>query len=234
MWFQIIIEPVGNGWKEHVIEKIEELTGGESHHGSSWLDTIIDAPMKFLEIAGDQVFGREASEAHEEDHGEHKLAPGQGKAIEGMERKMQKVGFETMIRGLYIARKEVFRPERGMHALIGAMTQYNVLSSNCFAAKPGSAKDMVSVYKSRTIKGDNDPYVLNIEELATIWHFPMSHVKTPLIQKTLGKHAEPPSGLPVERIPLNNDNKSTPKTPTKSSYKTDAGHMVDTDNMRFG
>jgi hypothetical protein len=42
------------------------------------------------------------------------------------------------------------------------------------------------------------PYVLNIEELATVWHFPLPFVKTPLVQKAGAKRAEPPLGLPVE------------------------------------
>jgi hypothetical protein len=39
---------------------------------------------------------------------------------------------------------------------------------------------------------------MNIEELATIWHFPLPFVKTPLLQKAGAKRAEPPTGLPVE------------------------------------
>jgi hypothetical protein len=45
-----------------------------------------------------------------------------------------------------------------------------------------------------------DPYILNIEELATIWHFPLPNVRTPLVQKAGAKRAEPPSGLPVESM----------------------------------
>ena len=40
--------------------------------------------------------------------------------------------------------------------------------------------------------------MLNIEELATIWHFPLPFVKTPLLHKSGYKRAEAPSGLPVE------------------------------------
>lgn len=40
--------------------------------------------------------------------------------------------------------------------------------------------------------------VLNTEELATLWHFPIeSVVKAPLIQKAPGRKAEPPSSLPI-------------------------------------
>lgn len=45
-----------------------------------------------------------------------------------------------------------------------------------------------------------DPYILNIEELATIWHFPLPNVRTPLVQKAGPKRAEPPPGLPMETV----------------------------------
>jgi hypothetical protein len=42
------------------------------------------------------------------------------------------------------------------------------------------------------------PFMLNIEELATLWHFPIEYVvKAPLIQKTPGRKAEPPTSLPI-------------------------------------
>jgi hypothetical protein len=42
------------------------------------------------------------------------------------------------------------------------------------------------------------PHILNTEELASIWHFPVeASVKAPLIQKVPGKKAEPPASLPI-------------------------------------
>lgn len=40
--------------------------------------------------------------------------------------------------------------------------------------------------------------ILNIEELATLYHFPAVSVSPPLIKKTGSKRAEPPFGLPVK------------------------------------
>jgi len=40
--------------------------------------------------------------------------------------------------------------------------------------------------------------ILNIEELATLYHFPVVTVSPPLIKKTGSKRAEPPFGLPVK------------------------------------
>jgi hypothetical protein len=42
-------------------------------------------------------------------------------------------------------------------------------------------------------------YILNIEELATIWHFPLEAVvKAPLLQKAPGRKSEAPISLPIE------------------------------------
>ena len=46
-------------------------------------------------------------------------------------------------------------------------------------------------------RGAGHPFVLNIEELATLWHFPMMSVKAPLVKKSESKKAEPPFSLPV-------------------------------------
>ena len=60
-------------------------------------------------------------------------------------------------------------------------------------------------YRNRSGRGA-PPYVLNIEELATIYHFPMVSVKAPLVKKTEAKRAEPPPSLPTDdrypRIPV--------------------------------
>ena len=265
MWFQIIVEPISNHWKEEVIEKIAEITGAGHGHGhghgaglSDTLDKLPTATVKTLEFIGDQVFGREAG--HEEEHEKEErkeLTPGQGRLIEGMEEKIQKIGFKTKMRGIYVARKEVFRPERGVTALVGAVTQFNIPNANSLApvyktaATSFFAKKIVlhrknlllKAYRKRKIKSGSNPYILNIRELATLWHFPMSHVKTPLVQKAAAKQTEPPVGLPIESFinpVLASPEQRIKKTATptsgseKISYKTDAGHIKYDDNLPFG
>jgi len=50
--------------------------------------------------------------------------------------------------------------------------------------------------------------ILNTEELASLWHFPILTVKAPLVKKTEAKKAEPPMSLPIGEEtkikPLNN------------------------------
>lgn len=253
MWFQIIIEPTHGHWKEHAIEKIKEIIGDTSHSGhggNKVLDFIHQAPMKLLENVGDQILGREAAEGGHDEHSGppnqlQYLTPGQSKLVEAMEGKISKIGFKTKMRGVYIAKKEVFRPSRGVHALIGAISQFNVPTANSIVPKftdhvsyffhhwrSNNRKTLLmSAYKKRKIKTGGPPCVLNVEELATVWHFPMSHVKTPQVQKVEGKSAEPPPALPVEVI-LPTLSPEESKEKKRPDYGVDAGPYGD--QTKFG
>lgn len=252
MWFQIIIEPISNSWKEKSIETIKEMIGEASGGGNTVVDMIFNAPLKALEQIGDQVFGREASSSSGDEKPKEPnliryLTPGKMKIVEAMEEKISKIGFKTKMRGVYLARKEVFRPERGVNLLIGAVNQFNIPSANSLAPTYGISasyfgkswrtaykkKLLMKAYKKRKIKVGANPFIFNIEELATVWHFPMSHVKTPLVQKTEAKQAEPPIGLPIEAVlaPVAEVSVVEEKN---SGYRTDAGDVGGGGGVKFG
>lgn len=253
MWFQLLVEPISNHWKEEVIEKIEKMTGGHGDGGKSFTDMIADFSLKGLETIGDQVFNREAGEEEKHKKEEKKeLSPGQGQLIEGMELKIKKAGFKAKMRGVYVARKEVFKKERGMTALVGAVSQFNIPSANSLAAVYKTVATsffakrrilyrknlLFNAYKKRRIKTGANPFILNIMELATIWHFPLSHVKTPLVQRAAAKSTEPPSGLPVEAMAtsLPPSSEKSPEPALEkivSTYRTDAGHVMG-DDVKMG
>ena len=258
MWVQIIVEPVDSHWKEESIEKVNELIGTEAHHGGDHIvDKFIAFLMKFIEVFGDNIFGREPSEAvHEEHDGPPNqlsyLTPGQKTVVEAMEKKMNKLGFKTKIRGIYVAPKADFHPNKGVAALVGAMNQYNIPTANSIVPKFGSSAHYINAskntgkrktkimeaYKKRKLKlQESKPYILNIEELATIWHFPMSHVKTPLVQKSIGKQAEPPIGLPLGLGDLPGAEEGgvdTKKTNGEKKFHTDSGGGDYPSGMKFG
>lgn len=217
MWFQILVEPISNHWKEEAIHKIKEVIGEKPHAADDHLgDKFTRASMKFLERVGDEVFNREAGEA--DGHDAHDgppnqlqyMTPGMSKLVEAMELKMAKMGLKTKIRGAYLAPKTIFNPRRGINAMVGALNQYNIPSANSIVPTYGGTGNskksqkkknvLIKAYKKRKMSAGGKTCVLNIEELATIWHFPMSHVKTPNVQKSASKQAEPPMGLPLERI----------------------------------
>lgn len=226
LWLQILIEPISNSWKEKAIKKIKEIIGdtsasaGKGGFGSKYVDALGNATLKTLEGIGDQVFGREAGEGGGKDSGNSPLnqiqflTPGQKKVVELMEEKINQVGFKTKIRAVYVARKEVFRPTRAINSLIGSMSQFNSNQANSIVPKSSTSAHyffknqrvkskknfMMKSYKKRKISAPGTPFVMTVEELATIWHFPLLYVATPMVQKVTAKQSEPPVGLPVERI----------------------------------
>jgi len=242
MWFQIIISPISSTWKEKAIKKIKEIMGDSSGGSKSFMDALSSAPLKFLEGVGDQIFG--TPEGVIKDESRVFLTPGQSKLVEKMEEKISKIGFKTKMRGVYLARKEVFKPQRGVSALMGAINQFNVPSANSIVPKSGVGASyfrtttrsnqkktkLLNAYKKRSMSSGALPFILNIEELATIWHFPISTVKTPLLQKTEGKKAEPPISLPMEVVGSVEDRVEE----ERKGFKTDAGDVAYDDDVKFG
>ncbi len=56
---------------------------------------------------------------------------------------------------------------------------------------------MTAEFLAMPLKGKRSKNILNTEELATLYHFPVNVMKPPLIRKTGSKKGEPPFGLPV-------------------------------------
>lgn len=253
-WFQILLEPIGNSWKENVIKKIKDLVGdmvslSGSRKGRGITGLASGEKKKAFAELSSQIFGNPAAdETSKSSEGPKipKLTPGQSKILEAMERKITKIGLKTKMRAVYVARKEVFRPERSVNALIGAIGQYNIPSANSIVptsfvstsyflkkSRNYSRKTKaMRAYKKRNMEIGGRAFVFNIEELATIWHFPLSYVKTPLVQKTQGKRAEPPSGLPLENLSFKKDTYDAQNEPEKvkkgqsKTIITDAGDVA--------
>lgn len=215
LWMQLIVEPVGSHWKEEGIELAKELMGhSEPHHGPSFIDTL----MGVLHNLGKELlyglFGGEAEESHDSEHeSKVELTPGMKDTVEAIEEKINKIGLKSKMRILYAAKNAVFNPTRCIEGFVGAMNQFHQQNRNGIVPfmtthahydsnhkKSNKLKNsFVKVFKKRKMKWKTcGGYILNIEELATVWHFPLPFVKTPLLQKAGHKRAEAPPGLPVE------------------------------------
>ncbi len=220
-WLQIIIEPTGNDWKTKGIELVKDIISGHAgHHGSTVLKDMVafigNVPMVIAKEFFRYLNSAEApeEEGHEEAVGKlSDLTPGGKSTIEAIEDKIAKLGYKTKMRALYVARNEVFNPGRCVDGFIGALNQFHVQSRNAIVPRFiththflffNHAREIMvqnkffKAFAKRKIKVGGSPYILNIEELATIWHFPLPFVKTPLIQKAGAKRGEPPMNLPVE------------------------------------
>jgi hypothetical protein len=151
------------------------------------------------------------------DFGSLVLSPGERETVEAVERGLGKQGFDCGIRAIYLAKGEAFRPINIVGTL-GIFKQYGSPKLNGF--KPGKHKTSITypwqdptgkrlaliklgffdAYRRRSYfypPYQRTPFVLNTEELATIYHFPGKVAETPSLGKIGSKRAEPPPDLPV-------------------------------------
>ncbi|MFB6225950.1 MAG: hypothetical protein ABEJ02_01205 [Candidatus Paceibacteria bacterium] len=242
LWFQIVLKPVSDDWKKEGIEKVKDIIDADDVSSGN---SVADVMNQFR----DEAMGRANEQQSSNDGPPNKmlyLTPGEQNLVEGIEDKITKPGFFCKIRGIYVARKEVYQYERGANALKGAVNQFNDPSKN--SIKPEWTSDtsflfadwrsnyikntILRNYKGRSRKRGIHYAILNVEELATLWHFPMRDVKTPMVQKSKEKQSEPPSGLPTEgmssgtapeSILSGEENESETETKEESSEGRDFG-----------
>lgn len=82
----------------------------------------------------------------------------------------------------------------GQHKLeeiVGSFKQFTL--PNCNGFKPNRIRSQMTLVPRFSMV----PYILSVEELATLWHFPNALVKTPNIDWVMSKKLEPPVDLPV-------------------------------------
>jgi hypothetical protein len=83
-----------------------------------------------------------------------------------------------------------------LQALVGTFKQFNSTNLNGFRMTEMSfKKEDLSKYRARLF--DDRGFILNIEEIASVWHLPHTNVETPNIVWATNKTAEPPSKLPL-------------------------------------
>ncbi len=218
-WIQIVITPTMPEWQERGQKLVKKLTGEQYTPKKTFIEKLTDPILDFLRFLGDIiVIKAEPGEKSPTDTGSKILAltPGEQNIISAIQNKLSKIGFYTKIRFMYIAEKPVFSAARGVSGFFGAFSQFNSVdlngfkphkknktTANYFFVKKRIAKKqnfLMKEYKERigVTGGTSQPFVLSVEELATIWHFPDINVKAPLVKKTEAKRAEPPVSLPSE------------------------------------
>jgi hypothetical protein len=219
LWLQFIVTPLGDDWKEKGEEEVKKIMGVAPKHKPSPLDAVVDIPLSLASMVTTELAG--VSLTGEGEHKDEKpaapkmasMSPGERAVLESIQTKLSKIAFKTKIRLVYAAKRDKFQKGRVMSGFKGALGQFSALNMNSLAAygKVTPRGDyfyqrwsmheketkIVANYKKRSGKGA-DAFILNTEELATLYHFPMIGIKTPALKKTEAKRSEPPASLPVE------------------------------------
>jgi hypothetical protein len=151
---------------------------------------------------------------------------GEADIIAALERSVSKIPFDVGIRAIYIADKDKFNPSN-QGGVLGCLKQYGSENLNgirhtgwltifdypwqeWFNIKEKLKPKVLEEYKLRRyfyspLKGKKNwgediyskPFILNAEELATIFHFPGSVASTPTFEKIPSLKSKAPANLPI-------------------------------------
>jgi len=134
--------------------------------------------------------------------------------VEAIGKNIAKMAFLVGVRVVYVARRDVFNKAMPS-AVFGSIRQFNTLNLNGFKPNMRTLPNAYYImpkfrnefrkrrldwrYRLRFFHGRfAKRYVLNVEEMATVYHFPgMLVAKAPMLSRIDAKRAEPPATLPT-------------------------------------
>ncbi len=221
-WYQIILTPIGSEWEKKGEEEISKILGEKTEAKKNIFDKAAEGLIKALGSFSEFIFPlwgdiKEKEEDQVDSFKMFNLKPAEKKAIDAIQQKVSKLGFEVKIRFIYIAEKEIMDGSKS-RSFVGAMKQYGIGDLN--ALKPDMAvtatsahyvfkqsrlntrkSRLIQAYKSRSNWLGRNRFALNVEELATLWHFPIEEEsKAPMLQKVSSRKTEAPGYLPIEGV----------------------------------
>ncbi len=219
LWYQIIVIPIAWDWVLHAQHYIDAILG--KPHAATKANQLVDSTVEWISDASEKVYELWGHvDSHDSKEAQslkaHELPPGPKKQLEAIQLKIAKMGFEVCVRAIYVAKKEVMNKPKVVNGFVGYIKQFNTGDLN--ALKPDTSMTMTSAnylftkmrlnhkkrsimkgYKRRSDMIGRPPWIMNVEELATLWHFPIDAViKVPLVQRAAARRVEPPMALPMD------------------------------------
>ncbi len=227
MAVQYLISPADDDWKESARQLVNDLKGAPKKHAKPGLvqeigGRVIHGLAAIPSITAGEAGGSDNKSGDELPSMMQHLSPGEKDTIAAIEMSLGKLSFKTKIRLLYLAPKDKFRKD-AKNSLVGAYNQYDDINLNGLKTnskqtgtnipfkfsktleqpiidyKVAKRKNkLIRHFKKRAFTKGARAFILNTEELATVFHFPLLTVKAPKLTKTEIRKNEAPINLPVQ------------------------------------
>ena len=187
LWIQILTRPVADSWHKETDKWINYIKSGAKNFkifGIDWSWFIQAIQALWAPPAGGTATGAKVE-----------LSDRAKTQISAAEDKATKLGYQVKIRLAYLGKSDI-NAKLNMQAIVGTFKQFNSTNLNGFRQLGGSFnKDDLEAYRLRQFTDSG--FILNISELASVYHLPHTSVETPNIVWATSKTAEPPAKLPL-------------------------------------
>jgi hypothetical protein len=205
VWMQVLIKPIPDGWQQEGYNYVEALKSGEALKEkknfvadflSTMLTEVVEIGVGIIthwfsspQPTNQKDFSRPAPPP--------KLSSRQEVEVKSIENKLAKMGFEVQVRILSYADGQD-RAKNNLRSVTASLKQFATSTTNSFVSVPQTNKTRTLDMYQRRAFDDENSFILNGEELASLYHFPSAAVETPNISWVYSRKSEPPSGLPTK------------------------------------
>jgi len=181
---QVLLRPTNDRWQKKGSKLAKSMQQGKSD------SSITREVMKGL---GEIVY---KPEKKDEKPTEKKLTSTEEKFIEAIGEKATKSGFEVSVR-VVVASTTKEEAQIHLNNILSSFSQYASSVLNKFTLDKLSEHKIVTQYIFRLFNLGK-PFILNTEEIATLWHLPSAKLDTPNLMWLKAKRFAPPDSLPKE------------------------------------
>ncbi|MDQ5982882.1 MAG: hypothetical protein QG549_880 [Patescibacteria group bacterium] len=194
IWVQVLVRPIADNWHKAADNWIKTVKNGGSGSPFGFLTDGKGFDAKwFLGLL--EAFWKPPEQGMGGTAAPKELSERNKTRIAEAEKKATKLGYQVKIRLAYLGESPT-NAKLQMQAIVGTFKQFNSTNLNGFKMSgPSFRKEDLEKYRARLFADKG--YILNIEELASVFHLPHTNVETPNIVWASTKTAEPPAKLPV-------------------------------------
>jgi len=201
---QLLIRPAKSGWQKFAIQVAKRISEGKNFGQAVGASELSKTPGELLKITGETLKAKPKEKPlvpGEKPYESVRLSPLQEEMIKALEAKASKVGFETNIR-LVTSAATKERAEEILGHLKGAFTQFTSPLFNQFKIpKTYFPKGLAFDFIFRNFN-PRHAFILNTEELASIYHLPTPFSEVGKVKFVKAKTAPIPANMPKEGLVL--------------------------------
>jgi hypothetical protein len=217
MWFQLLVKPTGEDFQKEGQKEIKKLLGIEDPKKPSvWPEfdmgvTLSEAIRAPFEHPGEYDPKKDQKQ---ERMPRFLMTPVDKERADAIHLKISKLAFAATLRFLYVEKREGAVDSGHMNSVHGFIRQFNTQNLNSLKPEKTTSTAGYTVkglFKKTRLRSRRrliyEAYrhyapahhesILNIEELATVFHFPLGTVSTTELEKVESRKGSPPASLPI-------------------------------------
>lgn len=217
---QLVLSPASGSWRGEGRKIAREMQQGKKFSEAKRSDT-----SKFLgEFVSTFTEAVTGNMSEKREDAMHSLTPDEQELVKSIERKSGKAAFLANVRLLASAASEE-RATQILSQMENAFSQFARSDINFFRIKKRpKAKRIGFSYIMRFFR-KSSAMLLGVEELAGMYHFPVSTTQTPRIKWLKSGSAPPPVSVPKEGLLLGYNNYRNTKTDIRLSDEDRRRHL---------